>query len=118
VHPNDDVNQGQSTNSIFPSAIKIAAVELKRGVAGQPEEAGPRLFGQKGGEFKDVLKSGRTHLQDAVPITLGRSSRRMLRAGEGRPAHRDGGAPSSARSAWAAMRLAPGSTRRGNSARW
>ena len=70
VHPNDDVNQGQSTNSIFPSAIKIAAVELSAALLGSLKKLAT-AFRAKGGEFKDVLKSGRTHLQDAVPITLG-----------------------------------------------
>jgi aspartate ammonia-lyase len=70
VHPNDDVNRGQSTNNTFPSAIKIAAVELgaKLIVAVRGLAAALRA---KETEFADVLKSGRTHLQDAVPITLG-----------------------------------------------
>jgi len=70
VHPNDDVNKGQSTNNIFPSAIRVAAVELA-----DKADAGIRhlirALEVKAGEFKDVIKSGRTHLQDAVPVTLG-----------------------------------------------
>jgi aspartate ammonia-lyase len=70
VHPNDHVNFGQSTNDTFPTAIKLAALLLL-------EEFYPSLrsleeaFRQKGREFDDVLKAGRTHLQDAVPIRLG-----------------------------------------------
>jgi len=70
VHPNDHVNMGQSTNNIFPSAVRMAAVDLSRGL----ETALLRLaekLGEKEQEFKSVIKSGRTHLQDAVPVTLG-----------------------------------------------
>jgi aspartate ammonia-lyase len=70
VHPNDHVNMSQSTNDVFPTAIRIAALMLFN-------ELLPRLdalataFDAKGDEFADVIKSGRTHLQDAVPVTLG-----------------------------------------------
>ncbi len=70
VHPHDDVNMGQSTNNVFPSAIRIAAVEL----AGKLEAALRHLVGElrrKADECSGVTKSGRTHLRDAVPITLG-----------------------------------------------
>ena len=70
IHPNDDVNKGQSTNDIFPSAIKIAAIiELEKLIASL-KNLGDALK-KKGEEFKNILKAGRTHLQDAVPITLG-----------------------------------------------
>lgn len=71
IHPNDHVNQSQSSNDTFPTAMHIAAViaiqktllpaisELRHGLA------------QKAEEFKDIVKIGRTHLQDAVPLTLG-----------------------------------------------
>ncbi|MFH0953857.1 MAG: aspartate ammonia-lyase [Verrucomicrobiota bacterium] len=79
VHPNDHVNWGQSTNNVFPSAIKIAAVELS-----EPLLAGLRkLVGQlahKAKEFADVIKSGRTHLRDAVPVTLGQEFAAYARA--------------------------------------
>ena len=70
VHPNDDVNRGQSTNDFFPSAIKLACLALS---APALESLGEliRELKKKGVEFADVLKSGRTHLQDAVPVTLG-----------------------------------------------
>jgi len=70
VHPNDDVNKGQSTNNIFPSAIRVAAVEL----CGELLLAQEKLFQaleKKSEEFSKVWKTGRTHLQDAVPMTLG-----------------------------------------------
>lgn len=70
IHPNDDVNKGQSTNNIFPSAIRVAAVELSdKALAGIRHLV--RALEVKADEFKDVIKSGRTHLQDAVPVTLG-----------------------------------------------
>lgn len=70
VHPNDHVNYGQSTNDTFPTAVRLAALLLL-------EEFYPALesleksFRRKAAEFDDVLKAGRTHLQDAVPIRLG-----------------------------------------------
>jgi fumarate hydratase class II len=70
VHPNDDVNKGQSTNNIFPSGIKVAAVERAHLVQEAMRELQAGLH-NKEHEFADVIKSGRTHLQDAVPITLG-----------------------------------------------
>lgn len=71
IHPNDDVNRSQSSNDTFPTAMHIAAAEelhnslipavriLRDGLAAKEEE------------FKDIIKIGRTHLQDAVPMTLG-----------------------------------------------
>src|SRR5439155_7608687 len=70
VHPNDHVNMGQSTNDVFPTATRLA---LLLG-AGQLVAASRDLAGslaKKADDFVDVLKTGRTHLQDAVPITLG-----------------------------------------------
>jgi aspartate ammonia-lyase len=70
VHPNDHVNMGQSTNDVFPTATRLA---LLLGV-GSLVDAARRLaqsLSVKAREFADVLKTGRTHLQDAVPITLG-----------------------------------------------
>ena len=70
LHPIDDVNRSQSTNDVYPTAIKLAMV---RGIhALLPEhQALAHSFGQKATEFSDVLKVGRTQLQDAVPMTLG-----------------------------------------------
>jgi aspartate ammonia-lyase len=70
VHPNDHVNYGQSTNDVFPTAMRLSALlaleelyPVLEGLAGS--------FAAKAEEFRDVLKAGRTHMQDAVPITLG-----------------------------------------------
>ncbi len=71
VHPNDDVNKSQSSNDAFPTAMHIAAVEQIRG---RLVPAVRRLWDtldQKARVFADVVKIGRTHLQDAVPLTLG-----------------------------------------------
>jgi len=71
VHPNDDVNFGQSSNDVIPTAIHVAAV------AGIREDLMPALAAladsleAKAAEFEDVVKSGRTHLMDATPVTLG-----------------------------------------------
>ena len=71
AHPNDHVNLGQSSNDVFPSAVHLAALaELTAGLL----PALARLAGSleaKAAEFADVVKSGRTHLMDAVPVTLG-----------------------------------------------
>jgi aspartate ammonia-lyase len=74
VNPNDDVNLGQSTNDTFPTALHMAAIAVGRTLA---EEVG-RLadsFDRKGREFASIVKSGRTHLMDAVPVTLGQEFR-------------------------------------------
>ena len=70
VHPNDHVNMGQSTNDVFPTATRVALligmrplVDAARGLASALQE--------KADAFAHVLKVGRTHLQDAVPMTLG-----------------------------------------------
>jgi len=71
AHPNDDVNRGQSSNDVIPSAMHIAAAES---VARDLFPAMDRLhqsLANKAREFADVLKIGRTHLQDAVPMRLG-----------------------------------------------
>src|SRR4029450_6587471 len=71
VHPNDHVNASQSSNDVFPSSIHIAATS---GVTRDLIPALDRLaasFERKAEEFADVVKSGRTHLMDATPVTLG-----------------------------------------------
>jgi fumarate hydratase, class II len=71
VHANDDVNMGQSSNDVFPSAVHLAALEqLSHDLIPALEQLANSL-GLKAQEFDDVVKSGRTHLMDAVPITLG-----------------------------------------------
>lgn len=70
VHPNDHVNMAQSTNDVIPTAIRLACVtELPKLVDAFGSLAGS--LEAKGREFDDVIKSGRTHLQDAMPIRLG-----------------------------------------------
>jgi len=70
VHPNDHVNMAQSTNDVFPTAIRLATLMLLRELFPALDGLSFSLDG-KGEEFADVIKSGRTHLQDAVPVTLG-----------------------------------------------
>jgi fumarate hydratase class II len=71
VHPNDDVNMGQSSNDVFPSAVHLAALdELVNGLLPALVVLAESLE-RKAEEFADVVKSGRTHLMDAVPVTLG-----------------------------------------------
>ena len=70
VHPNDHVNKGQSTNNVFPSAIRLAGVQLNRQLKASLDRLITSL-NDKSGQFAKIAKSGRTHLQDAVPITLG-----------------------------------------------
>ncbi|RJP81089.1 MAG: class II fumarate hydratase [Desulfobacteraceae bacterium] len=71
VHPNDHVNSGQSSNDVIPTAIHIsAAVGIRKDLIPSLSLLG-RTLTQKADEFSDVLKIGRTHLQDAVPIFLG-----------------------------------------------
>jgi fumarate hydratase class II len=71
VHPNDDVNMGQSSNDVFPSAVHLAALDdLTNELLPALEQLAASLEA-KAGEFKEVVKAGRTHLMDAVPVTLG-----------------------------------------------
>lgn len=70
LHPIDDVNRSQSTNDVYPTAIKIAMVLGVRKVLAQHRELA-NAFSDKSSEFRDILKVGRTQLQDAVPMTLG-----------------------------------------------
>jgi aspartate ammonia-lyase len=70
VHPNDHVNMAQSTNDVCPSAIRIAALMVLGPLRSRVEELSGE-FGAKAKEFDSVVKSGRTHLADAVPIRLG-----------------------------------------------
>jgi len=92
VHPNDHVNMAQSTNDVFPTAMRLAALALV-------EELRPGLEGLvaalrgKGREFDAILKSGRTHLQDAVPIRLGQEFEAWAAALEKNLAGIDGALP-------------------------
>src|SRR5262245_58663275 len=71
VHANDDVNMGQSSNDVFPSAVHLAALdEMTNDLLPALDKLADSLQA-KADEFDDVVKSGRTHLMDAVPVTLG-----------------------------------------------
>src|SRR5262249_30334469 len=71
VHANDDVNMGQSSNDVFPSAVHLAALdEIVNDLMPALQQLADSLQA-KAAEFDDVVKSGRTHLMDAVPVTLG-----------------------------------------------
>ncbi|HZA57669.1 MAG TPA: class II fumarate hydratase [Solirubrobacterales bacterium] len=71
AHPNDHVNMGQSSNDVFPSAVHLAAIdEVHADLLPALDELASALE-RKAGEFADHVKTGRTHLMDAVPVTLG-----------------------------------------------
>ncbi|MDP9360303.1 MAG: aspartate ammonia-lyase [Acidobacteriota bacterium] len=74
IHPNDHVNMAQSTNDVFPTAIRVATLLLLRELFPQLD-ALAAAFDDRGNAFAGVIKSGRTHLQDAVPLTLGQEFR-------------------------------------------
>src|SRR3954451_23842995 len=71
VHANDHVNMGQSSNDVFPSAVHLAALDQTRANLLPALERLEQALAAKAREFADVVKSGRTHLMDAVPVTLG-----------------------------------------------
>jgi fumarate hydratase class II len=71
VHANDHVNLGQSSNDVFPSAVHLAALELATNELVPVLDALEATLTAKATEFHDIVKSGRTHLMDAVPVTLG-----------------------------------------------
>jgi fumarate hydratase class II len=71
VHPSDHVNMGQSSNDVFPSAVHLATLGEVRAKLLPALEALERALAAKGEEFADVIKAGRTHLMDAVPVTVG-----------------------------------------------
>src|SRR5437764_8321049 len=70
IHPNDDVNMSQSSNDTFPAAMHIAAAEQMNALIPRVQEV-ESAIDAKAEEFKDVVKIGRTHLQDATPLTVG-----------------------------------------------
>src|SRR5215216_1176844 len=71
THPNDHVNMGQSSNDVFPSAVHLAALDEATHALLPALERLEKAFADKAEAFKDMVKSGRTHLMDAVPVTLG-----------------------------------------------
>ena len=70
IHPNDHVNMSQSTNDVVPTATRVMTATLLDQLIPELDQLANALD-KKGDEFADVIKSGRTHLQDAVPVTLG-----------------------------------------------
>src|SRR5207249_5344401 len=70
IHPNDDVNMSQSSNDTFPTAMHIGAAEQMNKLIPEVQKAHNAIHA-KAEEFKDVVKIGRTHLQDATPLTVG-----------------------------------------------
>jgi fumarate hydratase, class II len=71
THPNDHVNMGQSSNDVFPSAVHLAALDVAERELLPALERLEASFAAKATEFADIVKAGRTHLMDAVPVTLG-----------------------------------------------
>src|SRR5580658_4243249 len=71
VHPNDHVNMGQSSNDVFPSAVHLAALDVAQNELLPALKQLERSFAKKAKSFQGVVKAGRTHLMDAVPVTLG-----------------------------------------------
>ena len=71
VHANDHVNMGQSSNDVFPSAVHLAALDVAQNELLPALKQLERAFTRKSNSFKNVVKAGRTHLMDAVPVTLG-----------------------------------------------
>jgi len=71
AHPNDHVNMGQSSNDVFPSAVHLAALDEATNTLLPALERLEQAFAAKAKAFEDIVKAGRTHLMDAVPVTLG-----------------------------------------------
>jgi fumarate hydratase class II len=71
IHANDHVNMGQSSNDVFPSAVHLAALDVAQNELLPALKQLERSFARKARSFENVVKAGRTHLMDAVPVTLG-----------------------------------------------
>src|SRR3990172_314550 len=74
IHPNDHVNMAQSTNDVFPTAMRLAALFMTETLITELRQL-EKALSVKAREFDSIIKSGRTHLQDAVPIRLGQEFR-------------------------------------------
>src|SRR5687767_13375703 len=93
VHPNDDVNKGQSSNDVFPTAMNVAAyTEVEQRLVPAVEQLRDTLDG-KAREFMHIVKIGRTHLQDATPLTLGQEFSGYVSQLDHGLAHLDGALP-------------------------
>jgi fumarate hydratase class II len=112
VHPNDHCNMGQSSNDTFPTAMHIAAAMTVRDVLLPGLEKLAAGLEAKSEEFKDIIKIGRTHTQDATPLTLGQefSGYAACRSANGIAADRGWRCPASTSWRRAARRWARGST--------
>src|SRR4051794_27999452 len=96
VHANDHVNMGQSSNDVFPSAVHLAAVAETRNQLLPALERLAGGFERKAEEFSELVKAGRTHMMDAVPVTLGQEFAgyaAQMRLGGGRGRGAPGRAP-------------------------
>ena len=71
IHPNDHVNMGQSTNDVFPTAMRISTLRLLQDILYESLGKMAAALDRQAVEFDGIIKSGRTHLQDAAPIRLG-----------------------------------------------
>ncbi len=71
THPNDHVNMGQSSNDVFPSAVHLAALDVAHNELLPALKQLERSLAKKAKSFENIVKAGRTHLMDAVPVTLG-----------------------------------------------
>jgi fumarate hydratase class II len=80
---NDDVNKSQSSNDTFPTAMHIAAYTAGEGHIARSDET-PRHPGKKSNDFKDIVKTGRTHFMDATPLTFGAGVQRLRAAAQQR----------------------------------
>jgi fumarate hydratase class II len=117
VHPNDDVNRGQSSNDVFPTAMCVAAAEtVTRDLLPALDSLRGTLAG-KAAAFKDIVKIGRTHLQDATPLTLGQEFSGYVAQLEHARAHIEAALPHLTSSRRAERRSGTGSTRTRNSVR-
>jgi fumarate hydratase class II len=70
VHANDQVNMSQSSNDVVPTAIHVAAALLLEEIAAARAQALREVWRKRAAEFGDIVKTGRTHLMDAMPITV------------------------------------------------
>ena len=86
VHPNDHVNMAQSTNDVIPTAMRLATLATLPSAARRARRGWPRRCWPRAREFDDIIKSGRTHLQDATPIRLGQEFTRLRPHGAAPPA--------------------------------
>jgi fumarate hydratase class II len=93
VHPNDDVNRGQSSNDVFPTAMHVAAVSALRARLLPALRKLRDTLDAKSAAFSDIVKIGRTHLQDATPLTLGQEFSGYVSQLDHGMTHVEGGLP-------------------------